>query len=136
MRATIAAAIGVVCALTLVACGTSAHKKQVRRPAQQVSDAVSALQHDLSTRNFRHLCEQVFSSQARIEAGGSACPAIVARESGGVRNPRIAIKRIHVKGRSATARVVTSAVGQARAAETIQLVMEGGRFRILALATR
>jgi hypothetical protein len=32
--------------------------------------------------------------------------------------------------------VVTSAVGQARVAETIQLVMEGGRFRILALATR
>jgi hypothetical protein len=136
MRATIGAAFGVVCALSLVACGTSGHRAPPRPPAQQVSDAVSALQHDLSTRNFRHLCEQVFSSQARIDAGGKACPTILANESAGVRNPRIAIKRIEVRGRSATARVVTSSVGQARAAETIQLVMEGGRFRILALATR
>jgi hypothetical protein len=135
MRVTIVAAISVVCAIALVACGTSARKKQqARRPAQSVADAVAALQHDLSTRNFHHLCGEVFSSQARREAGGVSCPTIVSREFNGVRKPAITIKRIDVNGRSATARVITSAAGQAALPETIQLVWENGGYRVSALA--
>jgi hypothetical protein len=135
MRATIVAAISVVCALSLVACGTTARQKQARRPAQLVADAVSALQHDLSTQNYRDLCEQVFSTQARNAAGGSSCPASVGRESKGVKNPSIDIRRIDVNGRSATAQVLTSAAGQAKVPETIELVWENGRFRVSALAS-
>ncbi len=135
MRATIVAAISVVCALPLVACGTTARQKQARRPAQLVADAVSALQHDLGTRNYRDLCEQVFSTQARNAAGGISCPASLARESKGVKNPSIAIQRIDVNGRSATAQVLTSAAGQAKVPETIELVWENGRFRVSALAS-
>ena len=100
MRATIVAAISVVCALPLVACGTTARQTQAKRPAQLVADAVSALQHDLGTRNYRDLCEQVFSTQARNAAGGISCPASVGRESKGVENPSIDIRRIDVNGRS------------------------------------
>jgi hypothetical protein len=135
MRATIVAGVSVVCALSLVACGTSArHRKQAKGPAGQVADAVTALQRDLSTRNYRDLCEQVFSSQARQQAGGISCPTILAHESAGVRNPQIEIKAIKVKGSYATARVVTSADGQARVPETIELVLEKGRFRVSTLA--
>jgi hypothetical protein len=135
MRATIVAAMSVVCALSLVACGTTARQKQqAKRPAQLVADAVSALQHDLSTRNYRDLCQQVFSTQARNAAGGVSCPASLARESKGVKNPNIDIQRIDVNGRSATAEVLTSAAGQAKVHETIELVWENGRFRVSALA--
>jgi Flp pilus assembly protein TadG len=137
MRATMVAAILVACGALLVACGTSARQKQqARKPAQQVADAVAALQHDLSTRNYRDLCEQVFSAQAREQAGGVSCPTILARESQGIRNPKIEIKRIDVKGQGAVARVLTSAEGQAAVPETIQLVLENGRYRVLALAAR
>jgi hypothetical protein len=135
MRATIPGTV--VCALLLVACGTSSHKKeQAQRPAQQVSDAIGALQRDLGTRNWRDLCEQVFSSTARQQAGGISCPQIVARESAGIRRPQIDIKRIDVNGHSATASVVTSAVGQAAVPETIELVWENGAWRVLALAAK
>jgi hypothetical protein len=137
MRATISAAISVVCALSLVACGDKAvhqQQKQAKRPAQLVSDVVTALQHDLGTRNYRDLCEQVFSSQARAAAGGVSCPDSLARESKGVKDPTIVIKRIDVNGRSAVAEVVTSAAGQAKVPETIQLVWENGRYRVSALA--
>jgi hypothetical protein len=137
MRATMVAAIVVACGAVLVACGTNVPKKQrARKPAQQVAAAIAALQHDLSTRNYRDLCEQVFSSQARDQAGGVSCPTIIARESKGVSKPVIEIQRIEVNGRSALARVMTSAEGQARVPETIQLVFENGRFRVLSLAAR
>jgi hypothetical protein len=136
MRATIVAAILAACCALLVACGNGAkqQKQQAKKPAQQVADAVAALQHDLGTRNYKDLCEQVFSSQARQQAGGVSCPTILARESQGIRNPKIEIQRIDVNATGAVARVMTSADGQAKVPETIQLVRENGRYRVLALA--
>ena len=134
MRATMVAAILAVCG-SLVACGTSAHeKKQARKPAQQVADAVAALQHDLSTRNYRDLCERVFSSQARDQEGGVSCPTFVARQSQGVRKPVIEVKSTQVRGHRAVAHVITSSEGQPRAAETIELVWENGGYRVSSLA--
>jgi hypothetical protein len=135
MRATIVAAILAVCGSLLVACGTSSHQRQVRKPAQQVADAVEALQHDLGTRDYRHLCERVFSSRARDQEGGVSCPQFVARQSQGVRNPVIEVKAIKVNGHTAVARVMTSSAGAPRAPETIELVWENGGFRVSSLAT-
>jgi hypothetical protein len=129
------AAILVACGALLVACGTSAHEKQqAKKPAQSVADAVAALQHDLGTRNYKHLCAEVFSTQARQQAGGGSCPTILARESQGIRNPKIEITRIQVNAQGAVARVMTSAEGQARVPETIELVRENGGYRVLSLA--
>ena len=52
-----------------------------------------------------------------------------------MKNPNIAIQRIDVNGHSATAQVLTSAAGQAKVPETIELVWENGRFRVSALAS-
>jgi hypothetical protein len=135
MRATMVAPIVVACGALLVACGTSKREQQqAKKPAQSVADAVAALQHDLSTQNYRHLCAEVFSSQARQQAGGASCPTILARESAGIRNPKIEITKIEVNEGGAVARVMTSAQGQARVPETIQLVRENGGYRVSALA--
>jgi hypothetical protein len=135
MRATMVAAILVASCALLVACGTSnREKQQAKKPAQSVADAVAALQHDLSTRDYKHLCAQVFSSQARQQAGGAACPTILARESQGIRSPKIEITKIEVNEQGAVARVMTSAQGQARVPETIDLVRENGGYRVSSLA--
>jgi hypothetical protein len=134
MRATMVAAILAVCG-SLVACGTSAHeKKQAGKPAQRAADAVKALQQDLSTRNYRDLCERVLSSQARDQEGGVSCPTFVARQTQGVRKPVIEVKSIKVSGHSAVAHVITSSEGVPAAAETIELVWEKGGYRVTALA--
>jgi hypothetical protein len=134
MRATMVATIIVACGAFLVACGTSKREKQqASKPAQSVADAVGALQHDLSTQNYRHLCAEVFSAQARVQAGGAACPTILARESQGIRQPKIQITKIEVNEAGAVAQVMTSAQGQAKVPETIQLVRENGGYRISAL---
>ena len=135
MRATMVATIIVACCALLVACGTSKREKQqATKPAQSVADALAALQHDLSTQNYRHLCAEVFSAQARQQAGGAACPTILARESQGIRQPKFEITKIEVTEGGAVARVMTSAQGQARVPETIQLVRENGGYRVSALA--
>ena len=133
MRATSVAAVG-CSALALVACGSSGRKRHAQRPAQLVGDAVAALQHDLLTRNWAHICAEVFSSQARLQAGGDDCPDFVRRGAAGLRGERIRVRSIDVLGRKASANVVTTAEGQAPVAQTIELVFENGRFRIDALA--
>jgi hypothetical protein len=133
MWATRAVAVG-CSAVLLVACGTNPRKEKARRPAQQVASTVAALQSDLSNRNWADICEQVFSSQARAQAGGDGCPDFVRRGAAGLRRGRIEIRSIDVEGPKASADVVSSAAGQARVAQTIELVFENGRYRVSQLA--
>lgn len=133
MRATIALAVS-ACLLLLVACGTSGRQKQGKAPEKQVSDTIAALQHDLLTRNWTDICERLFSSQARAQAGGAGCPDFVASGAAGLRGERIEIRSVDVSGANASAHVLTTAAGQSPVAETIGLVHERGRYRINALA--
>jgi hypothetical protein len=121
--------------LLLVSCGTSHHRKPLTGPAKQIGDTVSALQRDLLTRNWADVCNVIFSAQARAQAGGAAgCQDFVASGAAGLRGERIRVRKIEVQAPNATADVLTTADGQAPVAETIQLVLEGGRYRISALA--
>jgi hypothetical protein len=133
MRAT--RAVAVTCsALLIVACGTSSRKEQSKRPAQQVANTVATLQRDLSNRNWADICERVFSSQARAQAGGESCQTFVRRGAAGLRRGRIEVRSIEVVGQKASADVVSSADGQARVAQTIEFVFENGSYRISQLA--
>jgi hypothetical protein len=133
MRATSAVVI-VGCALLLVSCGTSERQRHARGPAQRVADTITAFQHDLLTRNWVDVCEQVFSSQARAQAGADACPEFVKRGAAGLEAARIRIRAIDVKQDRASASVVTAAAGQAEVPETIEFVYENGSYRIDSLA--
>ena len=133
MRATIAVAAS-ASALLLVSCGTSDHGKHATGSAKQVGDTVSALQRDLLTRNWADICNVLFSSQARAQAGGQAgCQAFVSRGAGDLRGARIRVRKIEVHAPNATADVMTTAQGQAPVPATIQFVLEQGRYRISAL---
>jgi hypothetical protein len=133
MRATSAAA-AVCSALLLVACGTNARQKHAQGPAQQVADTVTTLEHDLLTRNWAGVCEQVLSSDARAQAGNDACPGFVRHGAVHLRGERIRIRSIVVQNEAASVDVVTTAQGQAPVRNTIRMVFENGRYRISALA--
>jgi hypothetical protein len=133
MRATSAVA-ALSCVLLLVACGTNGHQRRARGPAAQVADTVNALQHDLLTRDWADLCDQVFSSEARAQAGGEGCADFVRNGAAGLRGERIRIRSVDVKDGKASVDVMTTAKGQAPVPETIDLVLENGRYRVSALA--
>ena len=133
MRAT--SAVAAVCfSLVLVACGSNPAEEHVRGPAQRVADTVMALEHDLLTRNYRDVCEQVFSTDARAQAGNDSCPDFVRRGAAHLRAERIRIRSIVVRGAAASAAVTTIAQGQAPVRDTIRLLFENGRYRVSALA--
>jgi hypothetical protein len=133
MRAT--SAVAAVCfTLVLVACGSNPAEKHARGPAQQVADTVTALEHDLLTRNYADVCEQVLSSDARVQAGNDTCPDFVRRGAAHLHGERIRIRSITVRGGAASAEVTTTARGQAPVRDTIRLVFENGRYRVNALA--
>jgi hypothetical protein len=99
-----------------------------------VADTLTKLEHDLLTRNYRDVCEQVFSSDARVQAGNDTCPDFVRRGAAHLRGERIRIRSIVVREGAASADVTTTAQGQASVQETVRLVFENGRYRISALA--
>jgi hypothetical protein len=133
MRATSAAA-AVCSVLLLVACGTNARQKPAHGPAQRVADTVTALEHDLLTRNWSDVCEQIFSSDARAQAGNGSCPDFVRRGAAHLRGEHIRIRAITVQKGAASVDVVTTAQGQAPVPGTIRMVFENGRYRVSALA--
>jgi major membrane immunogen (membrane-anchored lipoprotein) len=133
MRATSAAA-AVCSVLLLVACGTNARKKHVQGPAQQIADTITALEHDLLTRNWSDVCEQVFTTEARAQAGNESCVDFVRSGATHLRDERIRITSILVQKDSAAVKVVTTARGQAAVHSTIRMQFENGRYRVSALA--
>jgi hypothetical protein len=132
LRAVTAAALAGVAA---VGCGGSGDRKAkpIRGPAKEAASVVQRLQRATAERDYKTICRDLFSRRVRDQAGGKDCPRFVKRQAGDVRNPRIEIKDITVRRSGASVRVETRASGQARAPETIELVREGGRFRIASL---
>ena len=123
-------------AVVLSACGGEDDPKPVSGPAKDVAATVSLLERATAKRDFQTICDRVFTRTAREQAGGSDCAALLKRTAGDVRRPRIEIKSIRVKGENAVVAVDTTAAGQKRVPETIELVRKGRQWRVSALADR
>jgi len=119
----------------LLSAGCGSHEPEpLKGPAKEVAAVVEALQSSLQARDYRRICRNLLSSKLRDRAGGGGCPAELRRTAADVRRPRIRIRKISVKGPRAKVEVTTRAKGELARAETIELVREGGRFRISSLS--
>lgn len=107
----------------------------IKGPAKEVAAIVERFEKAMRTQDFRVVCEQLLSASVRARSGGQECPRVLGERAGDVKRPRIRIDAIEVAGDKATARVHTTASGQASVADTIRLVRERGRFRIAALGS-
>ncbi|MBA2506711.1 MAG: DUF3828 domain-containing protein [Thermoleophilaceae bacterium] len=127
-----------VAALTvaaLSACGGDEEKpKPISGPAKQVAATITALERATAKRDFDTICDELLAAPVREQAGGGACPAQLRRTAAGVRDPRIAIRKIDIEGNKATVAVTTRARGQAPAEDTVVLVREEGQWRISQLS--
>ena len=134
MRATAAAALAVA-GLALAGCG--ADSEEVPRPAgapREVVVLIDALEAATARGDFRRICDELYTDELREAAGGDRCEAELRRRARGLRDPRIRLRTITVRGDRATVTVEASARGQPPAPETLELVRQGRAYRVAALA--
>jgi hypothetical protein len=131
-----AALIGLVASLLLAGCSLGGDEEP--RPAtgatKQVAEAVGSLDQAIRRRDFRTICDRLFTVGARRRAGGRDCPRLLRSTVAGLKRPSIRIVGIELTGAKAKVRVQSRAAGQRSLADTINLVRQGARYRVEALA--
>jgi hypothetical protein len=123
-----------VAAALLAGCGGGGGEpRPIKGPAKEVADVIQRFEGATRRHDFALVCEELFTTAVRKRAGGADCAQVLAQRGGRVRKPQIDIERIEITGRRALVKVTTTAEGQARVVDTIELVKERGRFRIASL---
>ena len=111
------------------------HKRPPRvsgNPAEVVA-SVEAFQRDLATRDFAGICDGLFTSRARKAAGGDNCQSVLAQAAARLHRPAMRITRVFLSrdGQSAEVGVMAAVGGGRPVPDTIRLVRERGRYRIV-----
>jgi hypothetical protein len=98
--------------------------------AKDVVTTVRQFESALAGRDWVGICNRLYTSKARAAAGGAHCPAALAQSAGGLRDPRVKILSVVVRGPAATVTVAASVNGKPSVTDAIQLQREHGQFRI------
>jgi hypothetical protein len=121
----------VVIALLVRSCGTAETTPRITGAPADAVATVMQFEAALRSRDWPGICDRLYSSQARRAAGGAKCPTALAQSASGLRDPRVKILSVVVRGTAATVAVSASVNGRRPVKDTIQLIREGGRFRVL-----
>ena len=114
--------------------GADSEPQPVSGVPKQIAATVDRLGRAIADRDFDEVCDRLFTAAARTRAGGSECAKQTAASAEGVRNPAIEIRGIDVQGNSAVVKVATTAEGQARLIDTLELRRQGRRWLIESLS--
>jgi hypothetical protein len=120
--------------LALGACGSTVATESFKGEGHAVAQRISTFQSDATAADETKLCESDLSSavKARLQAAGSSCRAALKPQLGQIDTVELKIEAIAVHGASASARVKSAWSGRSRIT-TIQLVKEGGAWKVAAL---
>jgi Putative lumazine-binding len=118
-----------IAALAVLGCGKS--------DAEQVRAAVTDFRTATDERDYGHICKDLLAKDLvrRLHGLGLPCETALAKYLSATRKPKITVKTVKVKGRTARANVRSSAEGQAASDNTLELVQEDGRWRIASLGS-
>ncbi|MGH3100815.1 MAG: nuclear transport factor 2 family protein, partial [Thermoleophilia bacterium] len=105
----------------------------VTGPAKEVVAAVERFEQAVAQRDFKTICDELFTATARQRAGGDDCVAQTSSAVEGLRRPRLQIEEIRVTDDSAVVRVATEASGQARVTDSLELRKTDGRWLVEAV---
>jgi hypothetical protein len=124
-------------AIALSGCSFGSDEETRTEPARgapkQIAETVEALERATRERDWRAICENLFTAGARRRAGGRDCPKLLRSSAGDVRRPRIELVSLELERGRARAKVRTRARGQRALTDTLGLRREGGRWRIESL---
>ena len=126
------AVLAAVGAFLIARAATQDETPSVTGAPKDVVAAVQGFGRALAARDFAAICDQMFTVEAREAAGGDSCRATLAQSAADVRDPRITIRAVTVRGDQATATVLAQQRGKRDAVDVIELVRERGRYRIAA----
>jgi ketosteroid isomerase-like protein len=116
-------------AYALAGCGAS--------PGDQVQAKLQQFAHAVAAKDAPTLCRQVLAPSLvnRLTAAGLSCHQAMETFLASVSDPTMSVSKVHVKGSTATAVVLTDARGQPAAIESVNLVNTGNGWRLTSLAS-
>ena len=120
-------------ALALLAgCG-----EQAPTPEEEVRTTVAEFGRATAAKDYGALCDRLLATQllAEVKSVGLPCEAALRQGLEAVREPRLTVGRVTVRGTRATAEVRTAAAGQAPSRDTLRLVDENGTWKIASLGS-
>ena len=124
-------AAALVAAAALAGCGSGpTDEEQVRTTLTEFTRATAA-------KDYQALCDRLLAASlvADLKKIGLPCEVALEQGLGDVKQPRLIVGDVKVKGNTATAEVRTSAQGQAPSADTVELERTEDGWRIASLAT-
>jgi hypothetical protein len=121
----VAAAVG-----ALTGCGGKSDQQLVRVKIREFATAMGG--HD-----YQALCDQVFAPALveHLASLGLPCEEQLRQSLAPVREPTVTIKRVVLRGKTASANVVSAAVGEPRSSDVIGLVKTKAGWRIASRST-
>jgi hypothetical protein len=105
--------------------------RAVGEATQQVAATLQQFERALADGDFATICGNLFTTEAREAAGGDRCPSVLQDTAGGLRDPQVQIVSIRVRGTTATAIVRATVANGPPVTDTIRLVKQGGRYKIV-----
>ena len=121
-----------VAALVLTGCGEQAASEE-----EEVRETLTAFGRATAAKDYQTLCDRLLAPDLvkEVKQIGLPCEIALQQGLGDVRESRLLIGAVTVRGTSANAEVRTSAAGQAPSRDTISLVKTDVGWRIASLAT-
>jgi len=127
-----AAALTLVMALTGAGCGESEPTDE-----EQVRSTLTAFSRATAAKDYQALCDRLLAPSliADLKKIGLPCEIALQQGLGDVKQPRLIVGDVTVKGKRATADVRSSAEGQAPSQDTVELERTDDGWRISSLTT-
>ena len=118
--------------LALAGCGGG---DKTATDADAVRATLSTFATAVEKRDYQRLCDEVFAPELLRGLQGIGLPCEIAMKTslGEVREPKLTVGAVTVKGRTAQAQIKTSAAGQPPSTDAITLTKVGKRWQVSGL---
>ena len=128
----LAAIAVVVVAVVLIVSGAGDEgSNKASGNARAAVATVQAFEQAISDRDYAKICAKLFTTEAQEASGGGNCQSVLAQNAARIRNPKIRITSVVLRGNAASVGVVAQVSGGPPVGDTIRLVRQGsGDYRI------
>ena len=104
---------------------------------EQVRTTLTAFSRATAAKDYQALCDKLLAPSliSDLKKIGLPCEIALQQGLGDVRQPRLIVGQVTVKGKTAVAEVRTSAEGEAPSKDTVELERTDAGWRIASLST-